>query len=94
MKKIISVKIDRDICLDHGLCAHECPEVFGTSEDGEPIVKSDAPRHYQTHQKKIEYVANEVCPVEAIKIQYEKKHITIKSSATSALSRLGRLFKR
>lgn len=72
MKKIISVKIDRDICLDHGLCAHECPEVFGVSKDWEPIVKNDAHRYYKSHQQKIEYVANEICPVQAIKVEYEK----------------------
>ena len=72
MKKIISVKIDRDICLDHQVCIHECPEVFGVSIDGDPVVKSDAHKYYQTHQQRIEYVAREICPFGAIRVEYDK----------------------
>ncbi len=71
MKKIISVKIDRDICLDHELCVHECPQVFGLSDEDEPMVKSDAHQYYSSLKEKIEYVANDICPVEAIVIDYE-----------------------
>ena len=72
MKRIISVKIDRDTCLHHECCIDECPEVFGLSSEDEPEVKSGAEIYFDNLSEKIVYVANEICLVNAIMFKYDE----------------------
>jgi len=64
-------------CLLHDMCVEACPEVFKIEDEpadpSEPhiaILTPDASNYFQTHRDQIEEAAS-LCPMTAIKIQYE-----------------------
>jgi len=58
--------IDRDGCIQCGLCPEICPEVFRMGDDGPAEVYTD-PVPPEVEDKAIE--AQENCPVSVIKVE-------------------------
>ncbi len=69
--RLRTVEIKPDECLTHGCCVHAVPEVFEELPDYSFRVREDAPQHFDRLQSRIEEVADELCPVQAVRLIYE-----------------------
>ena len=60
--------VDKDLCIECGLCHDLCPEVFQIGDDGKAIAKADEiPDEVKASCRD----AAQQCPTEAIKIEGE-----------------------
>jgi ferredoxin len=61
----MNVEIDKNKCIDCGLCAGICPEVFGTGKGGKVSVIVDI-----VSANAVDYCIQtmELCPMEAIMV--------------------------
>ena len=66
IKGLITVRVDRDVCQDHGQCVFAAPQVFELDEEGELVVLDDEPD--ESLRDAVEEAAD-VCPVQAITIE-------------------------
>jgi len=57
--------VDKNVCIGCGLCADECPAVFGMGEDVAVVAVSEIPADVIADCRE----AAGSCPVEAIKLQ-------------------------
>jgi sterol 14-demethylase len=66
--KKLRIRIDRDLCQGHGVCAGECPEVFAVGRDQKVILKvaRPAPELYAKVR-----LAAEHCPTRTIRLEEE-----------------------
>jgi len=57
--------VDRDLCIQCGLCADTCPEVFAMMDDGyaHPIVEVIPHEEYDCVREAVD-----ICPVTAISV--------------------------
>jgi ferredoxin len=63
---MMKVVIDEDLCRGHGVCASECPKVFGVNDDGYGEVLVDTvPAELEDE---VRLVATH-CPERAITVQ-------------------------
>jgi ferredoxin len=69
MPRIVRIWIDEQVCLAHGLCVSECPEVFSL-EDTISFAKvlPDGEKFYHAKDAEIRSAVN-CCPVECIHIE-------------------------
>lgn len=59
-------KVDRDGCIECGLCPTICPEVFEMAEDGPAaVIKEEVPKGSESSAKE----AAENCPVNVISVE-------------------------
>jgi ferredoxin len=69
MGRIVRIWIDEQICLAHGLCVGECPEVFSLQDTFSVAkIRPDAEQFYRTKDAEIRSAAN-CCPVDCIHIE-------------------------
>ena len=59
----LKVKVDLDVCQDHGQCVFAAPQVFELDDDGRLVVLLDEPD--EALRAQVEDAAD-VCPVQAI----------------------------
>lgn len=64
----LRIRIDRDLCQGHGVCAGECPEVFAVGKDQKVILKVARPEP-ALHAKV--RLAAEHCPTRTIRLEEE-----------------------
>lgn len=65
----LRVRIDRDLCQGHGVCAGECPEVFAVGRDGKVMVKTKLPPIELNAKVR---AAAKFCPTRTIRIEEEE----------------------
>lgn len=64
----LRIRIDRDLCQGHGVCAGECPEVFAVGRDQKVILKVARPAP-ELHEKV--RLAAQHCPTRTIRLEEE-----------------------
>jgi sterol 14-demethylase len=64
----LRVRIDRDLCQGHGVCAGECPEVFAVGRDQKVMLKM--PRPPAELYEKVRLAAKH-CPTRTIRLEEE-----------------------
>ena len=71
MARIVRVWIEEQVCLAHGICVGECPEVFALGEEdtfSPAKIRPDAEQFYLTKDAEIRSAAY-CCPVACIHIE-------------------------
>jgi ferredoxin len=63
---LINVRVDRDVCQNHGQCVFSAPQVFELDDDGELVQLQDDVG--EDLRDAVEEAAD-VCPVQAITIE-------------------------
>jgi ferredoxin len=63
---LISVRVDRDVCQNHGQCVFSAPQVFELDEEGELVQLQD---EVGEDLREAVEEASDVCPVQAITIE-------------------------
>lgn len=63
---MLRVRIDRDLCQGHGVCAGECPEVFAVGRDQKVMLKTPRPPR-ELHEKVRQAALH--CPTGTIKLE-------------------------
>jgi ferredoxin len=73
---MLRVWIDPQMCMAHGLCVAECPQVFEFRADvgGRAVITTDAEGFFESHADAIRN-AYSFCPMAAIHIE---EHGTLK----------------
>ena len=64
----LRIRIDRDLCQGHGVCAGECPEVFAVGRDQKVMLKVVRPPA-ELHEKV--RLAAKHCPTRTIRLEEE-----------------------
>jgi ferredoxin len=63
---LINVRVDRDVCQNHGQCVFSAPQVFELDDDGELVqLQDDVDEDLRDAVEE----AADVCPVQAITIE-------------------------
>jgi ferredoxin len=66
IKGLITVRVDLDVCQDHGQCVFAAPQVFELDEEGKLVVLQDEVD--ESLRANVEEAA-EVCPTQAITLE-------------------------
>ena len=66
IKGRLTVRVDRDVCQNHGQCVFSAPQVFELDDDGELVQLQDEVG--EDLRDAVEEAAD-VCPVQAITIE-------------------------
>jgi ferredoxin len=66
IKGLITVRVDRDVCQDHGQCVFAAPQVFELDEEGKLVVLQE---EVDESLRDVVEEAADVCPVQAITIE-------------------------
>ena len=64
----LRIRIDRDLCQGHGVCAGECPQVFAVGRDQKVMLKM--PRPPAELYEKVRLAAKH-CPTRTIRLEEE-----------------------
>ena len=62
----LRIRVDRDLCQGHGVCAGECPEIFAVGRDQKVMVKNTRPGP-ELHEKV--RLAAKHCPTNTIRLE-------------------------
>lgn len=63
----MKVSIDQEVCINCGICADACPEIFEMGDEITQVIVDDVP----SDQEDCVRQAEEDCPVDAIHIEEE-----------------------
>ena len=66
IRGLIIVRVDRDVCQDHGQCVFAAPQVFELDEEGKLVVLQE---EVDESLRDVVEEAADVCPVQAITIE-------------------------
>ena len=71
MSKIVDVHVNQDLCLQHGMCETEAPDVFELPDDGSPArIREGALDYYLSRARGIRLAA-EACPMDAVVVSFD-----------------------
>ena len=71
LAKIVDVRVNQELCLQHGMCEAEVPDVFELPADGSPArIREGALDFYLTRARGIQTAA-EACPMDAVVVTFD-----------------------